>query len=165
MEKQKCRKSELQTIETLENARQKIITLENTENQKLWRAERRNYGAYRPVLLFKSSCWKKADKKIGIFNKRVKIQAHDTSVGNKKLFMEKTLLIFTFAVCVGKKHTQWKQIGYKLLQRNLCTRQRKMNYDTKDFHLTITLTILLQEKWRRPTLLCQIKEKPHPYFL
>ena len=99
---------------------------------------------------------KKADKKIGIFNKRVKIQAHDTSVGNKKLFMEKTLLIFTFAVCVGKKHTQWKQIGYKLLQRNLCTRQRKMNYDTKDFHLTITLTILLQER-RRPTLLCQIK--------
>ena len=58
---------------------------------------------------------KKADKKIGIFNKRVKIQAHDTSVGNKKLFMEKTLLIFTFAVCVGKKaHTMeadWLQIA------------------------------------------------------
>ena len=124
-----------------------------------WRAEkRRNYvDAYQPVLLFKSSCWKKQIRKLVYSTKEWRFQAHDTSVGNKKLFMEKTLLIFTFAVCVGKKHTQWKQIGYKLLERNLCTRQRKMNYDTKDFHLTITpLTILLQER-RRPTLLCQIK--------
>ena len=95
---------------------------------------------------------KKTAKKIGIFNKRVKIPSTWNIRWEQKNYLWR---IFTFAVS-EKKHTQWKQIGYKLLERNLCTRQRKMNYDTKDFHLTITLTILLQER-RRPTLLCQIK--------
>ena len=52
-----------------------------------WRAEkRRNYvDAYQPVLLFKSSCWKKQIRKLVYSTKEWRFQAHDTSVGNKKI--------------------------------------------------------------------------------
>ena len=43
-----------------------------------------------------------------------------------------------FLSVVGEKSTQWKQIGYKLLERNLCTRQRKMNYVTQEYKKNFT---------------------------
>ena len=58
---------------------------------------------------------KKADKKIGIFNKRVKIQAHDTSVGNKKIiYGENPTYFHLCCLCRKKAHTMeadWLQIA------------------------------------------------------
>ena len=105
MEKQKCRKSQLQTIKTLENARQKIITLENTENQKLWRAERRNYGAYRPVLLFKSSCWKKEQiRKLVYSTKEWRFRHMTHQLGTKNYLWRKPYL-FSPLLSVSEKST------------------------------------------------------------
>ena len=143
-------------VQTLEKAHRNTIFY---DLQTLWnsfwkgRKEKKLCWCIPTCPLIQIIMLKKTDKKIGIFNKRVKIPSTWHISWEQKNYLWR---IFTFAVS-EKKHTQWKQIGYKLLERNLCTRQRKMNYDTKDFHLTITpLTILLQER-RRPTLLCQIK--------
>ena len=62
-----------------------------------WRAEKsRNYvDAYQPVLLFKSSCWKKQIRKLVYSTKEWRFQAHDTSVGNKKIIYVSPIMIFS----------------------------------------------------------------------
>ena len=123
------------------------------------------HTAYQPVLLFKSSGWKKRIRKLVYSTKEWRRStAHDTSVENKKLFMEKKPYLFSHfpeVSSAGKKAHNGSRLATNCLNV-ICVRDREKwimwHRSTKRISLDYYFDNFIALEGRQPYFVCAKRE-------